>query len=192
MGLAGVCEPGALPKATLATHASARDVSEATIQTAKSTKEGKAETHRLDSPEEQNEADARGKIPKEVLTFSWLERKVLLHSPVADAVITELRESRGDAGRLRIIDNIESWNFFFASGNQEALELDMLQLLSTHRYRHLASESSHSAEDRLQQTRAEEGFWRSAKDRLEEYSVFAEKHGRELLIQLEAGESEDA
>ena len=83
------------------------------------------------------------------------------------------------------MDNIETWNEYFNSGNREALELDILQLLSTHRYRHVSSEAN-SAEERLFSSRHEEQFWRSAKDGLEEYSHFALRHGRDLLVQLEA------
>jgi hypothetical protein len=119
------------------------------------------------------------------LSFSWLERKVLLHSPVADAVLHQLKQARSDEVRLRVVDNIETWNEYFNSGNREALELDILQLLSTHRYRHVSSEAN-SAEERLFSSRHEEMFWRGAKDGLEEYMQFALRHGRDLLVQLEA------
>ena len=44
------------------------------------------------------------------LSFSWLERKVLLHSPIADAVISQRQRAK-----FRIVDNLETWNDYFNS-----------------------------------------------------------------------------
>jgi hypothetical protein len=140
----------------------------------------------LDSVAASPELSAEAPI-SDPLSFSWLERKVLLHSPVAEAVIYQLKRAHSDEARLRVVDNIETWNEYFNSGNRIALDLDILQLLTKHRYRHLDDEGN-AVEQRLLESRNDANFWRSAKEKLAEYSRFAEQHGKNLLIQLEAAE----
>jgi len=127
------------------------------------------------------------------LTFGWLEKKVLLHSPVADAVISKFRKARCDEQRLRLVDNIETWNEYFNTGNKDALNIDMLQLLSQHRYAYM--NSGEKLEERMHAARSEELFWKNMTRSCDDYGTFLEKNGDEMLLLLEcanAGENAGA
>ncbi|CAD7937479.1 unnamed protein product [Amoebophrya sp. A25] len=120
---------------------------------------------------EQGRADhSGGAAPRARTSFSWLERKVFLKSPLADAVLSKFERAHTDEQRLRIVDNIETWNEYFNQGNREALLVDMLQLLSQHRYEHV--NSAEKLEERMRLARSEEFFWKNVKDRLQEYSTY--------------------
>ena len=57
-----------------------------------------------------------------------------------------------------MVDNIETWNEYFNSGNRAALDLDILQLLSKQRYRHL-DDAGNGVEQRLNESKIEAKFW---------------------------------
>jgi hypothetical protein len=121
--------------------------------------------------------------------FGWLEKKVFFHSPIAEALISKFQKAQNDDYRLRIVDNIETWNEYFNSGNRSALEVDILQLLSSHRYEHLNSREKLS--ERLQLARTEELYWKGLQEKLTLYKGALNTKGKDLLLALQSGGNGD-